>query len=91
MRYNKITQSSIATMRIKQIIAEQANRVVLLADHSKFGQRALGKVLNIEQIDDVITGRPSLPSELATLKDRGVAVWTATETHPAEEAVGHAT
>ncbi|MGA2253677.1 MAG: DeoR/GlpR family DNA-binding transcription regulator [Thermoguttaceae bacterium] len=83
-------ESSIATFRIKQIIAEQANRVVLLADHSKFGQRALCKVLNIEQIDEVITDRPPLPADLAILHDRGVAVRTATEIRPAEEATCHA-
>jgi DeoR/GlpR family transcriptional regulator of sugar metabolism len=82
-------ESSIATFRIKQIMAEQANRVVLLADHSKFGQRALCKVLNIEQISEIITDRPPLPADLAMLHDRGVAVRTAAEIRPAEEAACH--
>ena len=38
-------ESSIAAIRIKQIVAEQAARVVLLVDHSKFGQRALCQAL----------------------------------------------
>ena len=38
-------ESSIAAIRIKQIVAEQAGRVVLLVDHSKFGQRALCQAL----------------------------------------------
>ena len=83
-------ESSIATFRIKQIIVDQAERVVLLADHSKFGQRALCKVLDIEQIDEVITDRAPLSADLAVLQDRGVAVRIAAETCPAEEAACHA-
>ena len=67
-------ESSMATFRIKQIIAEQAARVVLLVDHSKFGQRALCKVLDIEQIHEVITDRDATADHLATLEQRGVAV-----------------
>ncbi|MGD0896739.1 MAG: DeoR/GlpR family DNA-binding transcription regulator [Thermoguttaceae bacterium] len=84
-------ESSIATFRIKQLIAEQADRVVLLADHSKFGQRALCKVLDIEQIDEVITDQPPVPADLAVLQDRGVDVRIAAEMRPAEEDACHAT
>jgi DeoR/GlpR family transcriptional regulator of sugar metabolism len=83
-------ESSIATFRIKQIIAEQAHRVVLLADHSKFGRRALCKVLNIEQIDEVITDRAPLAADLAALQDHGVAVQTAGAMPPVVEAAYHA-
>jgi len=48
-------ESAVATYHIKQIIARQAARVVLLVDHSKFGQRALSKVLDIAQIHDIVT------------------------------------
>ena len=40
-------ESSIAAIRVKQIMAEQAGRVVLMVDHSKFGQRALCKALDV--------------------------------------------
>lgn len=67
-------ESSIATIHIKQIIAKQAARVVLLADRSKFGQRALCKALDIEQIDEVITDNEEMAAD-ATLPDRrGAAV-----------------
>jgi DeoR/GlpR family transcriptional regulator of sugar metabolism len=67
-------ESSIATFRIKQIIAEQAARVVLLVDHSKFAQRALCKVLDIEQIDEVITDPGVSPADLTALGSRRVTV-----------------
>ena len=67
-------ESSIATIRIKQIIAEQAAHVVLLADHSKFGQRALCKALDIKQIHEVITDAATPNAELASVQDRGLTV-----------------
>ena len=67
-------ESSIATFRIKQIVAEQAARVVLLVDHSKFGQRALCKVLDIGQIHEVITDAGASAADLALVEQRGVAV-----------------
>lgn len=67
-------ESSIATFRVKQIIAERAARVILLADHSKFGQRALCKVLDVGQIHEVITDTGTSATDLALLEKRGVTV-----------------
>jgi DeoR/GlpR family transcriptional regulator of sugar metabolism len=67
-------ESSLATIRIKQLIAEQAARVVLLTDHTKFGQRALCKALDIQQIHEVVTDSVAPADVLARLKQRGVAV-----------------
>ncbi len=83
-------ESSLATLRIKQIIAEQAARVVLLADHSKFGQRALCKVLDIGQIHEVITDAGAAAADLARVEQRGVAVRVGPGDHVAVEAANHA-
>ncbi len=81
-------ESTIATFRIKQILAEQAARVVLLVDHSKFGQRALCKVLETEQIDEVITDAGASASDVAVLEQRGLTVRVASEfAHPASAVV----
>ncbi len=48
-------ESSIATIRIKQVIVRQAAAVALLVDHSKFGLRALTRVLDVSQIHHVVT------------------------------------
>jgi DeoR/GlpR family transcriptional regulator of sugar metabolism len=57
-------ESAVETIRIKQVVARRCKRLVLLADHSKFGVRALCKALDSHQIDTVITdsrtGRPQL-------------------------------
>lgn len=64
-------ESSVATFRIKQIVAAQCAKLALLADHSKFGQRALSKVLDIEQIHTVVTDAAVPEKDLATLRNAG--------------------
>ena len=53
-------------------------RLVLLVDHSKFGQRALSRVLDISQIDDVVTDDRTPDSCLTELRDQNVSVHVAT-------------
>ncbi len=63
-------ESSLPTFRIKQIIAKQCTRLVLLADHSKFGQRGLSKVLDIGQIHTVVTDDRTSRTDLGQLEKR---------------------
>ena len=66
-------ESSVGLFRIKQIMAARSRQIVLLVDHSKFGQRALCKVLDISQIHSVITD--SADEETISLLERaGVTV-----------------
>ena len=67
-------ESAVATFRIKQIIAGQAAETILLADHTKFGQRALSKVLDITQIQQIVTDEGTPESELAILRRAGIRV-----------------
>jgi DeoR/GlpR family transcriptional regulator of sugar metabolism len=64
-------ESSIATLRIKQLMAQRSSRLVLLVDHSKFGQRALCKVLDIGLVHTVVTDAKSPKSALEQLRIRG--------------------
>lgn len=61
-------ESAIATFHIKQIIARQSSRVVLLIDHSKFGRRALSKVLDVSQIHYVVTDDAAPAADLDSLR-----------------------
>src|ERR1700719_313650 len=67
-------ESAIATFRIKQIIAERAVETILLVDHTKFGHRALSKVLDISQIQQVVTDEATPRSALSALRRAGVNV-----------------
>jgi len=48
-------ESAVALFRIKRLAATRAKQVLLLVDHSKFGQRALSQALDIRDIDVVVT------------------------------------
>lgn len=63
-------ESLVATFRIKQIMAEQCSKLVLLVDHTKFGRRALSKVLDISQIHHVITDDKTSKSDITLLESR---------------------
>lgn len=67
-------ESSLPTMRIKQIVAGRCASLVLLADHSKMGQRALSKVLDIKQINTVVTDDKVSRSDLTLLAKAGPKV-----------------
>ncbi len=77
-------ESSVANFRVKQVLARHAKRVVLLADHSKFGHRALAKVLDIKEIHCVVTDRGTPEEYLRELAETGVDVRRAADS---EEAV----
>lgn len=67
-------ESSTATLRIKQLVAKRSTRVVLLVDSSKFGQRALCKVLDVSLIKLVITDRQCPKSTQQVLRRSGCEV-----------------
>ncbi len=67
-------ESSQPTFRIKQIIARQCAELALLVDHSKFGQRALSKVLGIDRIHTVVTDRRAGKADLDGLAKAGITV-----------------
>ncbi|MDB6167298.1 MAG: DeoR family transcriptional regulator [Verrucomicrobia bacterium] len=70
-------ESSLPNFRIKQIIARQCVELVLLVDHSKFGQRALSKVLEPDQIHTVVTDDKVRRADLNTLEKAGCKVHVA--------------
>ena len=70
-------ESAAGNFRIKQIMARQAKEVALLVDHSKFGQRALRKVLDISQIQVVVTDGLAPEDGLRALREAGHAALVA--------------
>lgn len=70
-------ESFLPTIRMKRIIARQCRRIVLLADHTKFGQYALRKALDISQIHEVVTDPAVSQKDIAVLEKKGKKVWVA--------------
>jgi DeoR family transcriptional regulator, fructose operon transcriptional repressor len=67
-------ESAVATFRIKQIIAERSVESILLVDHTKFGHRALSKVLDISEIQQVVTDEGAVELDLTPLRRTGVRI-----------------
>jgi DeoR family transcriptional regulator, fructose operon transcriptional repressor len=67
-------ESAVATFRIKRIIAERAVESILLVDHTKFGDRALSKVLDISEIQQVVTDEGPSELDLTSLEQAGVRI-----------------
>lgn len=64
-------ESTVANFRVKQMLTRRSRRVVLLVDHSKFGQRALARVLDADEIDCVVTDEATPEDYLSHLAERG--------------------
>ncbi len=71
-----VTNATIEGVPLKQAVVEAGERVILLADSSKFGRVSLADVCPIEEINAVITDT-GLPSEtLQGLQAKGIPVTT---------------
>ena len=70
-------ESNAALIRVKQTIARQCGELVLLADHSKFGERALCKVLDVRQIHTVVTDDRTPRKYISDLEQGGHRVCVA--------------
>lgn len=70
-------ESSMGTLRIKQVIAAHCARVVLLVDYSKFGQRSLCKVLDLSQINTIVTDSQAPQDAVSLLQQAGREIWVA--------------
>jgi len=57
-RTKGIMESNDAESTIKECIAAQAKRVVLLADHTKFGKTAFVHSFDFDRIDTIVTDEP---------------------------------
>ena len=59
---------------LKQIMIRQSERVVLLCDHTKFGQKAFVHVAPIEEIHTIITDSGTDPNVIQELREKNIEV-----------------
>lgn len=83
-------ESSLPNFRIKQIISRQCAQLVLLVDHTKFGQRALSKVLDITEIHTVVTDDQTSRADLALLQKKSKQILVAPVRRPNLKGAAHA-
>ncbi|TJZ62940.1 DeoR/GlpR transcriptional regulator [Sphingobacterium olei] len=69
-----ISISNISETTLNQKMLQTSQNVVVLADHTKFGRRGLGKICNLEEVDYIITDNKTPKEYIAHLEDLGIRV-----------------
>jgi len=75
-------------VRVAQTILDNARRVFLVADHTKFGRNAMVRLAGMERVDALFTDRPPPPELAPVLRDAGVEVHVARVGHGVGRAAG---
>jgi DeoR family transcriptional regulator, fructose operon transcriptional repressor len=66
-----IYNQNLLLVQAEQRMMQQAQRVVLLADSTKFGQQALARLCGLEEIDTVVTDSPLPPEHESRIREAG--------------------
>lgn len=64
-----LTTPDLVEANTKKAMLERAKEVIILADHSKFGETAFVKIAEIKDIDTIITDRDLNRETLKKFKD----------------------
>ena len=70
------TTTSLDEAILNKAMIHSAQRVVILADSTKFGKRSLGKICDLDQVNEIITDKNIPPKTLNNLEKLGVKVTT---------------
>lgn len=69
-----ITISNITEATLNQKMLSTSQKVVILADSTKFGRRGLGKICNLEDVDYIITDKNTSEKYITALEDAGIKI-----------------
>ncbi|MDR1865664.1 MAG: DeoR/GlpR family DNA-binding transcription regulator [Bacteroidales bacterium] len=69
-----LTTSNIAEAHLNQAMIKAAQKVIVLADSSKFGKRGFGKICDLNQVHLIITDRDAPASSVEILREKGIDV-----------------
>jgi DeoR family transcriptional regulator of aga operon len=66
--------TNLAEASLVKKMIQVAQQVVVMADHTKFGRRGIGRICGIDQVDFVITDGSAPMESVKVLEERGVKV-----------------
>ena len=69
-----ITISNITETTLNQKMLTTTQKVVILADNTKFGKRGLGRVCAVEDVDYIITDSKTSTNYINALEETGIKV-----------------
>ncbi|MEM8853586.1 MAG: DeoR/GlpR family DNA-binding transcription regulator [Pseudomonadota bacterium] len=69
---NVLTETSLEVARMKQLMIAAANKVIVLADSTKFTSPAFVEICRINEVSEIITDAGASPQRLNELRSAGV-------------------
>jgi DeoR family transcriptional regulator of aga operon len=69
-----LTTSNIGEAHLNQVMIRAAQKVIVLADSSKFGKRGFGKICNLSQVHQIITDANAPANAVQMIRDKGIEV-----------------
>ncbi|MDR1171636.1 MAG: DeoR/GlpR family DNA-binding transcription regulator [Bacteroidales bacterium] len=69
-----LTTSNIGEAHLNQRMMRAAQKVIVLADSSKFGKRGFGKICNLNQVHQIITDSNAPASAVQVLREKGIEI-----------------
>lgn len=76
-----VTDTSDEEIEIKVTVAKRTNRLVLLADHTKFNEASFSRICDVADLDDLITDECPSEDWIAYAREHSVSVsWPGTPT-----------
>lgn len=69
-----ISTSNSAEAKLNQVMIEQADKVIVLADSTKINKRGFGRIAGLERVDTVITDEEIDSEFKGLLKERGIEI-----------------
>lgn len=70
-----ITTTNALEASLNQSMMKAAQKIILLADGTKFGRRGFGKICPTEQVDMIITDKKAPAHVVTKLREKGIEVW----------------
>lgn len=69
-----LTTTNLMEANLNRVMMQASQKVIALADSSKFGRRGFSRICNIDSVDHIITDDKISARVLEQLRDRGVEV-----------------
>ncbi len=69
-----LTTTNMLEANLNSAMIDAAQKVIVLADSSKFGRRGLSKICDLDAVDRIITDSAIQPHYLDQLRERGIEV-----------------
>lgn len=67
-----LTTTNLMEANLNRTMMRAAEKVIVLADSTKFGRRGFSKICDLEEVDEIITDSNAQPRFLKELRERGI-------------------